>query len=243
MRTIEAEDYEALSRRTADIIVAELKRKPDLLLCASAGSTPTGAYNRLAARHARQPGLFQRLRVLQIDEWGGLERGNPACCEMDLERKLLRPLRIGPNRHIGFVTDAADPEHECARIARWLEANGPIDLCILGLGTNGHVAMIEPAQTITPRSHVAKLAKSSLKHPLLIDMKPKPRYGLTLGLGDILRSRRIILLVNGAHKRASLARLLQPRITTRFPASFLWLHPAVTVLYDRDAAGSLPAPS
>jgi galactosamine-6-phosphate isomerase len=206
-----------------------------LLLCASAGNTPNGAYAQLVARHARQPRLFSKLRVLQIDEWYGLRRDNPSCCEADLRRKLLAPLQVGPDRFIGFKTDAADPSRECDRVARWLESNGPIDLCILGLGRNGHVAMIEPGEKVYPHSHVARLASSSLQHPLLKDLSNKPRYGLTLGLGDILRSRKILLLVSGPRKRAAVKRLLQPHITSRFPASFLWLHPDVTVLHDHDA--------
>jgi hypothetical protein len=77
MHRIEARDYEAMSQEAADFICAELEQKPHLLLCASAGNTPNGAYAQLAARHARQPALFSKLRVLQIDEWGGLRRDNP----------------------------------------------------------------------------------------------------------------------------------------------------------------------
>jgi galactosamine-6-phosphate isomerase len=235
MRIIEAKNYQALSRRAADLIATELHRKPDLLLCASAGSTPTGAYQCLAALHSRRPGLFRRLRVLQIDEWSGLPRGSPASCETDLGGGLLAPLGIGPDRYVGFRSELPNPATECERIARWLQANGPIDLCLLGLGRNGHIAMNEPAAGLSPHPHVARLAKSSREHSMLKALPRKPRYGLTLGLGDILKSRKILLLVSGRHKRASLKRLLQPNITTRFPASFLWLHPDATVLHDRDA--------
>lgn len=241
MRVLVSETVEAMSRLAADLIVAELKRRPGMLLCASAGSTPTGAYACLAARCARQPGLFTKLRVLQIDEWCGLERGHPATCEADLKIKLLGPLRIAPARCMGFRTDASDPRRECDRVARWLEENGPIDVCILGLGINGHVAMNEPGAGLVPHAHVAKLAASSLKHSLLKDLARKPRYGMTLGMGDILRSRKILLLVSGRAKRDVLQRLLRSRITTRLPASVLWLHRDVTVLADKGAAaGSNP---
>ena len=124
-------------------------------------------------------------------------------------------------------------------MAAWLGKNGPIDICILGLGINGHVAMNEPAPAFTPGPHVAKLSRSSQRHPLLGGLAKKPRYGLTLGLGDILRSRKILLLVSGHHKHQPLKRLMQPRVSTQFPASFLWLHPNATVLCDREAAGNL----
>jgi galactosamine-6-phosphate isomerase len=241
MRAMVAENFEAMSQAAADLIVAELKRRPGLLLCASAGSTPTGTYARLATRCARQPGLFDRLRVLQIDEWCGLERDHPATYEADLQIKLLGPLRIASARFAGFRTDASDPRRECDRIARWLEANGPIDVCVLGLGSNGHVAMNEPAAALVPHTHVAKLTESSLRHPILKNLARKPRHGLTLGLGDILRSRKILLLVSGRPKRDILRRLLKPQITTRLPASVLWLHPDVTVLADKGAAAGLNA--
>ena len=234
-----ADTYLSMSRRASDIVMTGLKRKPDLLLCAPAGGTPTGTYSQLASCYARRPTMFDHLRVLQIDEWQGLPRTDPATCASDLRKKLVRPLRISPARYIGFRSDAARPQAECGRISAWLAANGPIDICVLGIGSNGHVGMNEPAAYFIPHAHVAKLAKSSVQHPLLKDLARKPRYGLTLGLGEILRSRKILLLASGASKRAVLKRLLKPHVTTRFPASFLWLHPDATVLCDRDAAPDL----
>ena len=84
-----AKDYDDMSRLAADFIEADARAKPDLLLCLSAGGSPTGAYQRLAQRHARVPKLFRRMRAMQIDEWGGLPRGNPATCRVDLQKKLL----------------------------------------------------------------------------------------------------------------------------------------------------------
>jgi galactosamine-6-phosphate isomerase len=229
--------YEAMSRASADFICRELRRKPNLLLCVSAGATPTRTYELLAAQYSRQPKAFDRLRVLQIDEWVGLAPDDPATCAADLGTKLLEPLRIPRNRFTGFRTDATDPGAECGRIARWLTANGPVDVCILGLGKNGHVAINEPAEALAPQAHVAALAESSRNHAMLKDLARKPRYGLTLGMADILGSRRVLLLVNGKRKRPALRRLMKPVVTTQFPASLLWLHPDATVLCDREAAG------
>ncbi len=233
-----ADTYEAMSHAAAEFICSELRQQPNLLLCASAGGTPTRAYELLAARCQRQPRLFARLRVIQIDEWGGLAPGDPATCRADLRAKLLEPLGISHDRFVGFRTRAADPEAECGRIARWLAGNGLIDVCILGLGRNGHVAMNEPAEVLAPCAHVAVLDESSRHHAMLKHVAKKPRYGFTLGMAEILRSRRILLLVNGRQKRQVLRRLMKPGVTTSFPASFLWLHPDATVLCDREAAGN-----
>jgi galactosamine-6-phosphate isomerase len=236
-----AGDYETMSRWAEELITLELKSRPDLLLCASAGGTPTRTYERLGLQSKRQPKLFSKLRVLQIDEWAGLPPGSPARCESDLKRKLLKPLRLEQSRYFGFQSDAPDPAAECVRLSGWLQANGPIDICILGLGINGHVAMNEPADQFNPGPHVARLTRSSQQHSLLKDLPKKPSHGLTLGMADILRSRKILLLINGGHKRAALQRLMHPRVTTRFPASFLWLHPDTTVLCDRQAAAGIKA--
>jgi galactosamine-6-phosphate isomerase len=237
LQFIVAADYDTMSRRAEEFIVDELKRRPDLLLCASAGGTPTGTYDRLAVQYTKDPKSFSQLRVVQIDEWAGLPGLSPARCEVDLKRKLVDPLRIEAQRYCGFESDAPNPEAECARMEKWLDANGPIDLCILGLGVNGHVAMNEPASAVIPGPHVAKLTPTSQHHPLLEGLTKKPKSGLTLGLGDILRSRKILLVVSGRKKRSALRRLMQPRVSTQFPASLLWLHRDATVLCDRQAAG------
>jgi galactosamine-6-phosphate isomerase len=232
------ENYEAMSREAASRILSAVRKQPKFLLCASAGSTPTRTYQVFAAHKARHPRLFSRLRVLQIDEWAGLPRGNPASCAADLQERLAAPLQLSHERFMAFRSNAPKPRRECERIGRWLADHGPIDLCILGLGGNGHVAMNEPADALVPHVHVVRLSGSSRNHAMLRGLARKPRHGLTLGIGDILRSRRILLLVSGRKKRAVLKRLFRPGVTARFPASFLWLHPDVTVLCDREAAGN-----
>jgi galactosamine-6-phosphate isomerase len=233
-----AATYDELSQRAADVILGELKQRPDLLFCASAGNTPTLTYQFLAAKYERKPDLFRKMRVLQLDEWGGLPRPHPASCYADLKSKLLGPLRISPNRFRGFRGDISDAETECRKMTGWLAAHNPIDLCLLGLGKNGHIAMNEPGPNLIPQAHVAKLTASSRKHSMLTGVESKPNYGMTLGIAEILASRRILLLVSGASKATILTRLLESPVTTRLPASFLWLHSDVTILCDRDATAA-----
>lgn len=230
-----AKDYSAMSARAGDFIVSELKERPDLLLCASAGGTPTEPYAQLAARYARQPQLFKKMRVVQIDEWVGPAPTHPATCRYDLQTKLLTPLSIEPSRFRGYKSDAFDPHRECKTMSEWLAKNGPIDICILGLGLNGHIAMNEPADALVSHVHVSKLTPQSQKHAMLATLKRKPSRGLSLGMADILSSRIILLLVNGPKKRAILRRTLESKVTTRLPASFLHLHPNVIVFCDRAA--------
>ena len=176
------------------------------------------------------------MRVIKVDEWGGLGLADPATCESDLRRRLLVPLQIAPDRYAGFESHPSDPRLECERVWQWLARNGPIDLCVLGVGVNGHIAMNEPALALSPGPHLAELTPASLGHPMLAASNAKPAYGLTLGMADILQSRTILLLAGGERKRPVLERLRRPQVTPQFPVSFLWLHPNATVLCDEEAA-------
>jgi galactosamine-6-phosphate isomerase len=231
-----AADVEEMSRLAAEMIIEELRRKPDLLLCAAAGSTPTRCYALLAEAGRRNPRAFDRLRVLKLDEWSGLPMDAPATCEAYLRRHLIEPLAIGQDRYITFDSNAPDPRQECERVRKRLAEQSPIDLCLLGLGVNGHLGLNEPAEALQPFLHVAELADCSRQHSMLDVAARRPEYGMTLGMAEILAARKVVLLVSGASKREPLARLRVPQVATAFPASLLWLHRDVTCFYDSDAA-------
>ena len=232
MRVTVLPDREALDRRAAALIWAAAETRPDLLICLASGDTPTGAYALLAdeAEH------LASARFIQLDEWAGLGPSDPASCAAYLEQTVQGPLAVPPERWIGIQGDAPDAAAECRRVAAALNDAGPIDLCILGLGLNGHLGLNEPAESFAPFCHVATLSAQSRGHPMLADTGGAVRQGLTLGLGDILRSRQILLLVSGAAKRAPMARLAERRVTPQLPASFLWLHGNAVCLCDEDAA-------
>jgi galactosamine-6-phosphate isomerase len=225
-------DAERLSARAADEIVREVRAKPDLGLVAATGASPVGTYAALSEIARREPGLFARLRVTKLDEWGSLAMDDPASCEATLRRQVLDPLGVAADRYLGFASDALDPGAECARVQTALAAFGAQDIALLGLGLNGHVGFNEPAESLRPHAHVARLSETSLGHPMLTEARRRPTHGLTLGMADLLACRRVLLLVSGAHKREALARLRRAEITPAFPASFLWLHPRVTCLCD-----------
>ena len=100
---------------------------------------------------------------------------------------------------------------------------------------NGHLAFNEPASFLQPHAHVATLSRASLRHAMLNETNGRPKFGLTLGIADLLQARRVLLVVSGASKREPLKKLLRGEITTRFPGSFLQLHPDVTLLCDEAA--------
>jgi galactosamine-6-phosphate isomerase len=235
VRVVVAKDYDDLSRRGAALVVEHLRQNPSALLCAASGSSPLGAYAELAKTCAQDRSLFACLRVIKLDEWGPLEPDDPASCEVYVRSKVIEPLGISEDRYLTLRGDAADPDGECRAYSATLAATGPIDICVLGLGVNGHLGMNEPAEWLHDSAHVTKLAKESQSHGMLADARIQPTYGLTLGMGDILRSNMILLLVSGEKKREAMARLLTRQITTEFPASFLWTHRNTIIIADRDA--------
>ncbi len=242
-RLVVAADHEEMSRRVADRIAAALRQQPDSLVCLATGASPQRTYELLVGDILANPALGTRARWLKLDEWGGLPPDDPATCESYLRRLVLDPLRVPPDRYTGWHSNPDDPAAECRRIAAWLHDHGPIDLLILGVGINGHLGFNEPARHLQPDPHIAELTDTSLGHSMLDSCQGQVRYGLTLGIGDILAARRILVLVSGAHKAAQLRRMLLEPASPEFPASLLQDHPAVTVYCDATAAALLPLQS
>jgi galactosamine-6-phosphate isomerase len=235
MRITLCEDYGEMSTRAADLVGEELKKKPGLLLCTATGASPEGLYRMMGAKYRKEPGLFDGLRIIKLDEWGGIPENHPVSCEHYLRSRLLEPLNIAEELYLGFRSDPEDPEAECQAIRSALDKEGPIDLCILGLGQNGHLGLNEPASQLEPFCHVARLSEHSLEHSMVASLEIKPRYGLTLGMQEILSSRRIVLLVTGAGKKGMVNRLMEQKISTTLPASLLWTHVQVDCFLDRSA--------
>ena len=230
-------DSTGLATRAADIITDQLRAKPRLLLCAATGSTPSDTYAALTRRFAAEPSLFDQMRVIKLDEWLGMAMDDERSCEAYLRSHLIEPLGISAERYVGFRSDATDSVAECARVNRWLSLNGPIDVCVLGLGLNGHVGLNEPADQLAPHAHVVQLQLQTRNHAMLGTAAPPPTHGVTLGIEDLLEARRILLLVTGTRKRAILHRLLHEPPSPRLPASLLRKHRNMTILCDRAAVG------
>lgn len=225
-------DYNALSQLSCDSIVSDLRKRPRQMICMSTGNSPTGTYERLVNVFNDHPKYFDELIIAKLDEWGGIDPNEPSSCESYIQEKIVQPLGIPQNRYISFQSNPDSPKKECDRIQIEIQKKGPIDICILGLGQNGHIGFNEPAYTLTPNCHIAELTADSLNHQMINTLNKKPTYGLTLGMADILQSKKIILLLTGAKKKEVIKKLLSKQITTKLPASFLWLHNQVECYID-----------
>lgn len=228
-----AADPESVGRLAGAMIADHLKAKPDMVLCTASGASPVSAYAHLA--HLAQ-GQTSQIRIVKLDEWLGLPMADPHTCESFLRGHVLTPLAIPDDRYLTIDSQPADPGAECARVSAALARLGGIDLAILGIGANGHLGLNEPSSTLDPFCHVEHLTAASMQHPMLQGTSPGIYRGITLGMGDILGARRILLLATGSQKAAPLCTLLTRQVTTSFPASLLWLHPDTTCLCDHAAA-------
>lgn len=227
------EDYEAMSRAAATRFMETVDEKPDALISLATGSSPMRLYELLG--EAVEDGRMKtdQLRLLALDEWYGLPRMHAATCAAFLEQYVLQAWGMAPEQVTTFHADADDPYDECVRIQRFLNDAGPINLCILGLGTNGHLGLNEPADALKPEVHVAELDERSQAHAMLKNTGVSVQRGMTIGLADILAADEIMMLITGTDKEEVYQYLLSGEINTRVPASFLHLHPNVSTFIDQ----------
>jgi galactosamine-6-phosphate isomerase len=231
MKITYLDNYAALSENAAQLIATEVQKNPELLFCAATGGSPTGMY----AVMAKEKAIYSKMRVIKMDEWGIIPLSHPDSCESYLEKHLLKPLDIAKERYITFDTAPELVESECRRIGKFIKENGPLDICILGLGKNGHIAFNEPAEVLNPDFHKAVLAESTIAHDPTLSQGSEPAYGLCVGMEGIMQSKKIIFLVTGKGKQDAVKRIMEKKIGTDCPASFLWMHPNVECLIDSSA--------
>ncbi len=216
-------DYTELSQLASASILSSVRANPSLFFCAATGGSPTGMY----AEMAKHKSDFAQMRVMKMDEWGIIPSEHSDSCESYLNKHLLGPLDIPETRYFGFDTNRTDTDAECVRMQGVIEREGPFDICILGLGKNGHIAFNEPAPFLKPKFHKATLAPSTIQHDPALSQGAEPAFGLCVGMEEILQSKKIIFLVTGNGKEDAFKQIMTKKITTDCPASFLWLHPNV----------------
>lgn len=211
------------------MIVKKLKGKSQLKLCAATGNSPTGVYRKLIEHAKAEPQLYTQLQIIKLDEWVGLDKDDPGSCEKYLQEHLIMPLAISEDRFLSFNPNPTKPEEECLRVQTEFNKISPIDICVLGLGKNGHIGFNEPGR-FEPHCHIRQLETESMGHSMIATSTFKPSLGMTLGMNDILSAKKIIMIVSGTGKEKATKDLLSGVISTDCPASILWKHPDVTCL-------------
>ncbi|HEV8231249.1 MAG TPA: glucosamine-6-phosphate deaminase [Thermoanaerobaculia bacterium] len=227
-----------LARAAAKRLAAVLRRRTRSVLLLPVGKTVVPIYRELARLHAAGRAPFARTTTFNLDELS-VSPEDPRSFRSFMERHLFSKVDLAPRRIRFLHGDASDPERECARYERALAREGPPDVALLGIGVNGHVAYLEPARSLPPRTLLVRLSASTRRGLAADGVRPVPREALTVGIETILSSREIVLIAVGRRKAAAVAAALEGPVTPRLPASFLSLHPRLEVLLDRAAASGL----
>lgn len=229
---IEATDFEELSKISAGIMIDCVKQKPDALICLASGNSPARAYEIFVERVIDEQIDIRRLRILKLDEWWGVPATDPSTCEYFIQNRIIKPLGVPEHNYISFDSAAADARIECERIAQAVQEQGPMDLCILGLGKNGHLGLNEPGPYFTPHAHVAELDTKTKTHAMLANTGVTVDYGMTIGMSDIMASREVLFMAAGDGKKEAYAEFLKIKVRSDLPASILWLHPNTICVFE-----------
>ncbi|MGB2994011.1 MAG: glucosamine-6-phosphate deaminase [Paenisporosarcina sp.] len=237
MNIIVLEDYQAMSEQAAKLVEEQIKLNSHSVLGLSTGSTPLGLYECLINGFKEREISYQHVTTFNLDEYLGLGKNHPNSYHTFINERLFQHIDIEQeNTHIPNGM-ASSIEKECVRYEDLLDNVGPIDLQILGIGTNGHIGFNEPGTSEFSKTHVVKLDETTRQNNArFFDSKEDiPNHAITMGIASILKSKQILLLASGEKKASAVKQLLSKEIDANFPASWLWQHENVTLLVDQDA--------
>lgn len=237
MKLYRAKDYYDMSRKAANIISAQIIMKPNCVLGLATGSTPVGAYKQLIEWYNKGDLDFSRVKTANLDEYKGLTRDNDQSYYNFMKQNLFMHVNIDvTNTHIPDGMEA-DTEKEAARYEEILKNLGGIDLQILGLGHNGHIGFNEPSDIFPKDTHIVDLQESTIEanKRFFESADQVPRQAYTMGIGTIIRAKKILLMVSGEDKAEILYNALCGPVTPKVPASILQLHPDVIIVADEAA--------
>lgn len=226
----------------ADLYASLLARKPDAVLGLATGSSPLATYDELVRRYSAGEVSFAQATAFTLDEYVGLPADHPECYRNVIEREFTGRVDFAPANVHGPDGQAADLEQAGRAYEAAIKAAGGIDLQILGIGSNGHIAFNEPGSPFTSRTRTLTLAEQTRIDNARFfggDLAQVPTQCLTQGLGTIMEAREVVLVATGDNKAAAVRELVDGEPTTAWPATVLQNHPRVTLLLDPAAASLL----
>ena len=237
MKIICTKNYEDMSRKAANIISAQIILKPDSILGLATGSSPEGVYAQLVNWFQKGDLDFSKVTTINLDEYVGLNPANPQSYRYFMNYHLFDRVNIDKSHTFLPNGMAEDIEAECIRYDNMRKATGGVDLQLLGIGHNGHVAFNEPCECFWPATHRVELTQKTIEanSRFFASMEEVPKSAITMGIGGIMEAKSLLLVVSGASKAESLKAALTGPVTPKIPASILQFHQNVTVVADEDA--------
>jgi len=237
MKIIVCKNYDEMSQKGAEIVASQIKNNPYTVLGLATGSTPEGMYAKLAKKYEAGELSFENVKTANLDEYYPIVPENDQSYRYFMNKHLFDKINIDKkNTNVPDGT-AADPDAEGRRYDALIESLGGIDLQVLGIGRNGHIGFNEPDSKLIPGTHVTELTPNTIEanSRFFASEDEVPKRALTMGIGTILKSRKIIIMANGVEKRDAVRRMLENVVDTACPATLLNLHADVTLICTEDA--------
>jgi glucosamine-6-phosphate deaminase len=241
MKLIEAKDYQEMSAIAAKYIIEKVRANPSIHLGLATGGTPVGIYANLIADYQKNGTSYRKITTFNLDEYVGLSGENPNSYRYYMDNQLFNHIDIEKAKTNVPHGDVTDIQRECADYEKLMENLGGIDLQILGIGSNGHIGFNEPGTSFDSKTHIVKLAPSTLEANARYfnNLEEVPTEAVTMGIATIMKSKEILLLISGESKKDALFKLLNGEVDESFPASVLKNHPCVTIIADEAALKGL----
>ncbi|MDO5628851.1 MAG: glucosamine-6-phosphate deaminase [Mobilicoccus sp.] len=235
-------DADEIGRIGADAVSALLASRPDAVLGLATGSSPLSVYDELVTRYEAGPLSFARVRAFTLDEYVGLPADHPEVYRTVIERDFVGRVDFAEGAVSSPDGLAEDIPAACAAYEEEIAAAGGIDLQILGIGTDGHIAFNEPGSSLASRTRIKTLTRQTrLDNARFFgdDVDAVPRHCLTQGLGTIMEARHVVLVALGRGKAEAVHQMVEGAVSAMWPATILQHHPHVTVILDEGAASRL----
>ena len=232
-----AKNYQDLSRKAANIISAQIIMKPDCVLGLATGSSPIGTYKQLIEWYNKGDLDFAKVTTINLDEYKGLDPDNDQSYRYFMNTHLFHKINI--NHANTYVPNGTEPDAEkaCQAYNELLHKIGPADIQVLGLGHDGHIGFNEPSDHFENETHCVDLTETTIQaNKRFFDSeKDVPKQAYTMGIGTIMRSKKILLVVSGEEKAQALKDSIYGPVTPEVPGSILRFHPDVTIIADEAA--------
>lgn len=226
----------------ADVIETQLRRRPDTVLGLATGSSPLLVYQALAHRYAIGDVSFRHARAFLLDEYVGLPPGHPQSYRRVIQCELTDHVDFSAGAVQGPDGNAADLARACTEYERAIASAGGVDVQLLGVGADGHVAFNEPISSFGSRTRIKTLTARTRQDNARFfegDLDAVPRHALTQGIATIMEAKHLILLASGSAKAEAIQHLVEGPVSALWPVTALQHHPHVTVLIDEAAASRL----
>ncbi|PKM51434.1 MAG: glucosamine-6-phosphate deaminase [Firmicutes bacterium HGW-Firmicutes-7] len=232
------ESYEEMSKKTASIVLAQVTIKPNSILGLATGGTPIGLYKEMVYGYKSNGVDFSQVKTFNLDEYFPIKKDNEQSYAYYMNEKLFNHINISSeNIHIPNGENVNTKE-ECESYNEQIYSCGGIDLQVLGIGNNGHIGFNEPDVSFEARTHLVNLDQETIEaNARFFESEEEvPRQAISMGIGNIMHSRKILLIASGKSKANIISKTLFGDISPNVPASILQLHNDVTVVLDQEAA-------